>query len=719
MSRSLLIVAGVVVLVISGCEGMPDSAEGDVTVQTSALTIDDSTITLANPAAAPARRQQLINFLWGTSGFPTGLPASKTFNVPNPITTVPMTNLARVDHLIVNMSQGMQNELYHFVPQIPNHRLVIVHQGHATTLDNTIISGTIAALVAEGYGVLGAFMPCYNSLGVGPGTSCPVTPHDPAGLYHDDMFAQLQPPAGQGSVYKFFLQHLAVGLNYLQSQNGNDGFPTYSEFDMVGLSGGGFTTTLYAAIDPRVQQSFSSSGSKPLYLQQCANVDALCLDAGGGTHYDVDREQMDASLFQLAGYLDLYALAAAGTGRRHVQAQIRHDGTVFGEEQYHIDRDGNARPSLGAANGLTWNQAVRAYEQKLANFFAGSTDQGWYRFEIDETSSGTHQISTNTRVTTILAELDGDRRPFGAAVATNVYTKGLTETLWDAPPGWSNIGVGMVGVPSDIEFGTSSHVFIRDPSSQLMHLGGSQGHFPSEDNFPGTISSDPAATLTGTRLDVVAVGTDLRLYHWRKTGAGAPTLEQVDGNTEVVGTPVLIASGTSRLDAFVRAADGSIKHFTTTGSGWTTETLPGTFRGFPAVVLSTNDNHLRLYARGTDDQLWEADKALPSGSWGLANISIAAGGGAFLKMYGSPGAGLDQLSGKPFVVTRGFGGTIDKFALGSAWSYSDLGVPAGSSGMTFSPVAVPGGVFTRSIEGHVWLNRFSSNTWTLEGGQIY
>lgn len=52
-----------------------------------------------------------------------------------------------------------------------------------------------------------------------------------------------------GSPIKFFLEPTAETLNYLKAQG-------YADFAMTGLSGGGWTTMLYSAIDPTIRQSF-------------------------------------------------------------------------------------------------------------------------------------------------------------------------------------------------------------------------------------------------------------------------------------------------------------------------------------------------------------------------------------------------------------------------------------------------------------------------------
>lgn len=56
-------------------------------------------------------------------------------------------------------------------------------------------------------------------------------------------------------------------LNYIEAKY------TFKDFSMVGISGGGCTTHLYAAVDPRIKTSFPVAGSLPRYLRtaQCSS----------------------------------------------------------------------------------------------------------------------------------------------------------------------------------------------------------------------------------------------------------------------------------------------------------------------------------------------------------------------------------------------------------------------------------------------------------------
>src|SRR5260370_23664905 len=138
-------------------------------------------------------------------------------------------------------------------------------------------------------------------------------PNDCGTPSHDWMFANI---TTTGSVMKFFLEPVAVCLNYLKTKSVADGFPVYQDFNMVGLSGGGWTTTVYAAIDPRIQLSFPVAGTIPLYLRSGGSIG--------------DTEQVLANFYQIAGYPDLYVLGSYGSGRTQMQILNRHADRCFG-----------------------------------------------------------------------------------------------------------------------------------------------------------------------------------------------------------------------------------------------------------------------------------------------------------------------------------------------------------------------------------------------------
>ena len=330
--------------------------------------VDDRAITVRSGAEITQRRSALFHYLWGDDGFPRRLPERTLTNIACPLKQ--LEQLKRVDELGISMAPGLEGLAWHFLADQPNGELVIVHHGHACTLDDEAspedvgygLWRTIQALLREGYGVLGVFMPH-------------MRPGDCTGK-HEALF-ELNPA---GSPIKYFLEPTAISLNYLKDPKRaqSDDFPRYKNFHMVGLSGGGWTTTLYAAIDPTIRCSFPVAGTIPLYLRSGGSVG--------------DREQFEASFYRLAGYPDLYILGAAGDHRKQVQILVRRDDCCFGEAQHDAK-----------VTGLPYVQAMREYETRVQNTLK-KIGTGSFRLEIDE-KAPSHMISHSTIETVLLREL--------------------------------------------------------------------------------------------------------------------------------------------------------------------------------------------------------------------------------------------------------------------------------------------------------------------------
>jgi len=327
--------------------------------------IDDRKLSIQSRSDLARVRDELIRFVWGTKRLPETQPVQVNRGVSSPIPDT--ENVGRVEALQIAMECGQQTVTYHFIPKNPNRQLVIVHQGHVCELDNYGVGDLIRDLLREGYSVLAAYMPkCWPGDCTG---SCTAQ--------HNTMFTSLAPSAG--SPMQFFLEPITVSLNYLEHRHRADGFPRYREFHMAGLSGGGWTTTLYAAIDPRIKLSFPVAGTIPLYLRSAGSVG--------------DTEQTLPAFYKIAGYPDLYVLGAFGRGRSQVQILNRKDDCCFGEAQHH------GPPS--------YDEVVRGYEQSVQQELK-QLKSGAFRVEIDEVASR-HLISSQASRNVILLELDKRR----------------------------------------------------------------------------------------------------------------------------------------------------------------------------------------------------------------------------------------------------------------------------------------------------------------------
>jgi hypothetical protein len=333
--------------------------------------VEDRAIKIHSARDADAKRQALIKYLWGADGFPKGrLPNVIVTNVACPVKH--LSHLARVDEFRIDMAPGLQGLAYHFIPERANRELVVVHHGHACTMDDDpstadVGSGmqrTIQGLLREGYGVLGVFMPHMR-----PGD---CTGHHEA-MFHTNTI---------GSPIKYFLEPVATSLNYLKTQSRSGHFPKYRTFHMTGLSGGGWTTTIYAAIDGTIRCSFPVAGSIPLYLRTGGSVG--------------DREQFESTFYSIAGYPDLYILGSEGRGRKQVQILNRRDDCCFGQGQHDA-----------LASGLPYAESMREYEGRVRAALK-EIGRGSFRLEIDDVAPS-HMISHHAIEDVILAELRAAR----------------------------------------------------------------------------------------------------------------------------------------------------------------------------------------------------------------------------------------------------------------------------------------------------------------------
>lgn len=107
---------------------------------------------------------------------------------------------------------------------------------------------------------------------------------------------------------RFFIEPVIRAINYATGVLG------YDRIVMAGLSGGGWTTTLAAALDPRIALSVPIAGSIPCDF----------------AHTSWDAEQLcDTPWAMVANYTSLYVLAALEAGRASAQVLHEQDPCCF------------------------------------------------------------------------------------------------------------------------------------------------------------------------------------------------------------------------------------------------------------------------------------------------------------------------------------------------------------------------------------------------------
>jgi len=217
-------------------------------------------------------------------------------------------NLKRIDRLTVEMENGINSISYLFIPEQSNKKLILYHQGH----DGDFLLGkdTIQFFLDRNFTVLASTMPLVGMnnqpvVEIGGLGKIKLISHDQLRLLEANNFNPM----------KLFLDPIQINLNFLEKEY------DFKQYSMIGLSGGGWTTVVYSAIDERISDSFSVAGSMPFYLR----VDER--DIG-------DYEQTNIDLYQNVNYLELYVLSAYGDGRKHIQIFNKNDPCCFSGNGY-------------------------------------------------------------------------------------------------------------------------------------------------------------------------------------------------------------------------------------------------------------------------------------------------------------------------------------------------------------------------------------------------
>jgi hypothetical protein len=269
-------------------------------------------INLPDAAAVDAKREALVRHIW-PEGFPSGRAPTYAATMPNWRSAdwltmlVPCESLDRVEYAYYNQALlppntgTLVNYFVKLTPKHPNGDLFIYHAGHSSGALGEVWWGSnvlkvrpiIFDLLDAGYTVLGFNMPLYNGFPM-PAVTTPLGPWAwNAGSPHNDL-AKLD-----ARPLRFFLEQIAVGIDWVGAAN-------YHHVFMTGLSGGGWTTTLYSALDRRIAASFPVAGSLPIYLRP-------------GFEGLGDWEQTDSPLYQLVNYEELYVMA---TFKNRYQLQV-------------------------------------------------------------------------------------------------------------------------------------------------------------------------------------------------------------------------------------------------------------------------------------------------------------------------------------------------------------------------------------------------------------
>tara|TARA_B100000029_G_C17532180_1_gene943655 strand:- start:432 stop:1556 length:1125 start_codon:yes stop_codon:yes gene_type:complete len=262
----------------------------------------DALINIQTISDIKEKQQKLIQFIWKDDIPNSNLPTIEKNFVD--VRYENLSNLYQIHKYTVVMEYGVNSIAYLFIPQTTNNELVIYHQGHG----GDFLKGyeMIDSLLQNNFSVIAFSMPL-KGLNNNPSVDIPnlgkisLERHDNFQFLENDSFSPI----------KYFVDPIYQNLNHIENEY------NFEKFHMIGISGGAWVTTLFSAIDDRIEKSFAVAGPLPRFLT--VNVPGN----------DGDYELNNPPLYENANILELFILSSYGPEREHHKLQYKYDPCCY------------------------------------------------------------------------------------------------------------------------------------------------------------------------------------------------------------------------------------------------------------------------------------------------------------------------------------------------------------------------------------------------------
>lgn len=319
----------------------------------------DGLVRFHNSVEAEATRERLIRAIW-PDGLPKTLPAKHDVAKDAPeLASLDAGLLASAKRLDVDVSGfDWHANVYVVTPKSDGpvgSKLAIVHGGHMPEGPANYLafglSDSVNQLLRDGYVVAIIQMPMVawnrDADCVIEGQKFEIRQRSVAG--HDELFSKVEPTLKAGTM-RFFLEPITQALNELLAE-----YPSPKQTLMIGLSGGGWTTHLYAAVDPRVDVSIPVAGALPLYARPFSPGSAGDSEQEYRPIFGEEDSNKDGVLDRatgIASWLEVFALGGIapqeGRPRKQIQVLNQFDSCCFNGDVYKT----YAEPLKQLANGI-------------------------------------------------------------------------------------------------------------------------------------------------------------------------------------------------------------------------------------------------------------------------------------------------------------------------------------------------------------------------------
>ena len=269
----------------------------------------NSQIRISNSNELEQKRYDLIDFIWNQESIPTNLPTKIQENIFDPNYN-DLKNLDQIIQIEHEMEFGINSVAYMFIPKTSNEKLVIYHQGHG----GDFLKGkdTIDFFLNDGFTVFAFSMPL---LGMNDKPIVHVEEYGSLILNTHDHLRYLE--SENFNPLKLFFEPITVSINYLEENF------DYSEYYMIGISGGAWTAMYYSAIDDRINQTYPVAGPYPLFIR--SNYNQLG-----------DYETEKTELLKIVNELEAYVLGSHGENRKFIQIYNKFDSCCWDGDYYTI-----------------------------------------------------------------------------------------------------------------------------------------------------------------------------------------------------------------------------------------------------------------------------------------------------------------------------------------------------------------------------------------------
>lgn len=305
----------------------------------------DGLVRFRNSVEAEATRERLIRAIW-PNGLPKTRPAKHDVVKDAPeLASLDAGLWASAKRLDVDVSGfDWHADVYVVTPKSAGpvgSKLAIVHGGHMPEDPKQHLafglSDTVNQLLRDGYVVAIIQMPLVgwnrDADCVIEGKKFEIRQRSVPG--HDELFSKVEPTLKAGTM-RFFLEPITQALNELLAE-----YPSPKQTLMIGLSGGGWTTHLYAAVDPRVDVSIPVAGALPLYARPFSPGSAGDSEQEYRPIFGEEDSNKDGVLDRatgIASWLEVFALGGIapkdGRPRKQIQVLNQFDSCCFNGEIY-------------------------------------------------------------------------------------------------------------------------------------------------------------------------------------------------------------------------------------------------------------------------------------------------------------------------------------------------------------------------------------------------